>query len=109
MTIKILDIIKTPNAILHSFGLKVFEEITPYLEKNIKIELSFSGLKNVNSAFCNASVGKVYFDFSSVAHNLILTDVYNPLWQEKIDDAILLASKPEKIKTQNEAISELFC
>lgn len=108
--LRIIDIIGTPNAILHKFGIQVFESISPFLQSNQEVTLSFEGLKNVTSGFCNASIGKAYLDFSDTGKLLAIEGVGNyPIWQEKINDAIILALDPEKIILQDKAISELFC
>lgn len=108
--IKVIDIINTPNAILHSFGLKVFDSISEYLSNNQEITVSFEGLKNVTSAFCNASIGKAYLSFPDASSLLKLHGIEShPIWIEKIEDAVYLASNPEQIELQNRAISDLLC
>ena len=108
--LRIIDIIGTPNAILHKFGIQVFESISPILKSNQEVTLSFEGLKNITSGFCNASIGKAYLDFNDAGKLLTIEGAENnPIWQEKINDAIILARDPEKISIQDTAISELFC
>jgi len=109
-TLRVIDIIGTQNAILHKFGLQVFEALKPYTSSNQPIILSFEGLKNVTSGFCNASIGKAYLEFDNTDQLLtIVGSENNPIWQEKIQDAISLATTPEKIKIQDQAVSELLC
>ena len=86
-TIKIINIIKTPNAILHKFGLEVFFKLKTLLKNEQKIILSFDGLKNVTSGFCNASIGNVYLEFENANEFLTIENI-NPIWQKKIQDAI---------------------
>lgn len=107
--IKIFDIIGTPNAILHNFGLKVYDALKPYINKNIPVILSFESLKNVNSGFCNASIGKIYLEFKNASSLLIIKGAdQNPIWKEKIEDSIILATNPEKIRLQDQAVSDLL-
>src|ERR1035437_2707893 len=109
-TILIIDVIGSRNAILHSFGLQVFNEIKPYLSSNQLVTLSFEGIKNVTSGFCNASIGKAYLEFPHAGELISISGIKdNLLWKEKKEDAIIHASYPEKIKMQDQAISELFC
>ncbi|NCA75038.1 MAG: DUF4325 domain-containing protein [Alphaproteobacteria bacterium] len=108
--VRITDIIGTQNAILHKFGLQVFEVIKPYISSNQPITLSFEGLRNITSGFCNASIGKAFLELSQTAKLLTISGIDNhPNWQETIQDSIALATTPDKIKFQEEAISELFC
>lgn len=107
--IKILDIIKTRNAILHEFGLKVFIEAKPFLESHREICISFEGLKNVTSGFCNASIGKLYLEYEDAEKLIQIRGlVGHDIWQEKVSDSINLAKNPERIRIQNDAISELL-
>ena len=107
--IKILDVIGTPNAILHNFGLKIYQELIPYISQNKPIALSFDSIKNVTSGFCNASIGKIYLEFANASSLLIIKGAdHNPIWLEKIKDSINLATNPEKIKIQDQAISDLL-
>jgi hypothetical protein len=107
--IKILDVIGTPNAILHNFGLKVYDASRPFIFRNIPVIISFEGLKNVTSGFCNASIGKIYLEFHNASSLLIIKGAENNrIWQEKIQDAINLATNPDKVKHFDEAVSDLF-
>jgi len=106
--IHILSVIGTPNAILQKFGLQVFDEAKQYLSKGEHVKISFKGLMNVTSGFCNASIGKLYLEFPEAYKLVEITDVNQPVWMEKINDAILLATNPNLIKIQDNAITELF-
>ena len=57
-TIKISDVIGKNSAILHSDGLKFFEEIVARYNPQGKLEISFEGLVHCTTAFLNASIGK---------------------------------------------------
>jgi|NGEPerStandDraft_6_1074524.scaffolds.fasta_scaffold149659_2 hypothetical protein len=107
--LKIIDIINTQNAILHEFGLQVYDRIKPLLQANENVLLSFEGLKNVTSGFSNASIGKLFCDFKNADQLIQLSGLEgHPLWQEKVNNAITLAKNPEIIRLQNNAISELL-
>jgi hypothetical protein len=105
--IQIIDIINTRNAILHEFGIRVYEAAKPYLEANQSILLSFEGLKNVTSGFCNASIGKLYLEYPDAIINLKGVEGHS-IWNDKINDAIMLAKNPEIATIQNNAISDLL-
>jgi hypothetical protein len=107
--LKIIDIINSQNAILHDFGIKVYDRIKHYLQKKQKVLLSFEGLKNVTSGFCNASIGKLYLQFPEAEELIQFKGLENhSIWQEKVNSAINLAKNPKKITLQNNAISELL-
>ena len=105
----IKDIIGTQNAILHKFGLQVFNSASQFISKDSPIILSFNGLKNITSAFCNASIGKLYLDFPKTKELLYIEGVEeNSIWQDKINDAINLATNPDLLKINESCIDELF-
>ena len=107
--IRIIDIIGTPNAIIHNFGVQVFNVIKPYLESGEEITLSFDGLRNITSGFCNASIGKAYLEYKDAGRLIIIKGADgNPIWLEKVQDAIDLTKNQEKVRLQDIAISELF-
>jgi hypothetical protein len=108
--IKILEVIGTPNAILHRHGLLVFEKSAFFLSANEQFTLSFEGLKNITSGFCNASVGKLVTAFGDkLGRLMVIKGLDHKLdWMEKIEEAIQLAKDPARMKRQNDAIAELF-
>lgn len=107
---RIIDIISSPNAILHSSGLKIFESIAPYLSKGQSVALSFEGIKNITSGFCNASIGKVYLEYKNAAELLHIEGINsNPVGRRKILESIDLATNPDKRIAHNRAISDLLC
>lgn len=107
--INIIDIIQNPNAIIHKYGIMVYNVVKEYIVKDKNIVLSFKGLKNLTSGFCNASIGKLYLDYPQKASRLIsFDDLDNDVWIEKIKDAIHLAENPEVSESYAKNISELF-
>jgi len=109
-TINIACLIGTPNAIIQKFGLKVFEEVSSYLEKGEKVSLSFSGLRNATTGFFHASIGNIYKKFPDTADYLLKMEGLEDMadWDEKVKDAIFLVQNPERAKALDEAISALF-
>lgn len=105
----IIDIINTRNAILHEFGIKVYNMAKPYLESNEPVCISFVGLKNVTSGFCNASIGKLFLEFANADTLITMKGLEGQrIWSDKVNSAIMLAKNPEKARIQNDAISELL-
>lgn len=107
--VKIIDIIRTRNAILHEFGIKVYNVVKPFVDTQKEVRISFEGLKNVTSGFCNASIGKLFLEVENPEKYIHITGLEgHEIWKEKVTDAISLAKNPEKIRIQNDAISELL-
>ncbi|WP_438966342.1 STAS-like domain-containing protein [Flavobacterium sp.] len=108
--ISIINIIGTSNAIIQAFGINVYNEILPYATRNEDVILDFTGISNVTSGFCNASIGKLYADFPSYSPSKIklMGLSGNEIAIEKVQSAIDLATKPELSKLNNEIISDLF-
>ena len=106
--INILDIIKTQNAIIHRYGIAVYDVVKQYIDNGKKVILSFEGLKNITSGFCNASIGKLYSEFSETQDLLSFEKLDNYLWKEKVKDAIFLAENPDVSEIYASAVSEPF-
>lgn len=106
--LNIKEIIGTPNAIIQSFGLKIFDEASILLSKNIPVVLDFSGIDNITSGFCNASIGKLYSTYSTNIDILLKIENINSLGMEKINDAIDLVSNSQKAQLIDKAVSALF-
>jgi len=111
IVLRIIDLIGTPNAILHRFGLQVFNAITSHLENGEKVTLSFEGVKNCTTAFCHAAIGKLYLKFPGklLKNKFQIAGIGgNPIWEEIIDECIELALHPEKQELQNEIVENLL-
>ena len=105
----ILDVIGNNNAILREFGLMIFKEIKSSIDNGDKVQLSFEGLKCVNSAFCHASIGNIFETFGENAYSLIeITGISKDVWKEKIKEAIYFALNPEQKEIHENLILELF-
>ena len=112
-TMKMLHIDKiigTENAIIHKFGLQVFEEASNYLSKGEKVLLDFSKVRNATTGFFNASIGNLFKRFQKDFFELVETKGLkeNPDWKEKFDEAIELVRNPHRATEIDKAISALF-
>lgn len=102
-TIKIIEVIATSSASLHTFGERVFEAVKIEIDNDEKVVLSFEGLTALTTGFLNASIGNLYFVFGNkLKDNFELQGVDKPKWQEKIQDAIALGSDEELSKFHQE-------
>lgn len=110
MTIKIINIINTPNAILQKFGWEVFEKVAQSLRDGKAVELSFEGIENLTSSFCHASIGKLYAEFGAELDeklNLAYLKKDN-YWLDRVNEAKYLALNPEEQVVINDLIADLF-
>jgi hypothetical protein len=64
MTIVVSDVIGSDSATIRDQGLAVYELAKKELLAGKNVEISFEGISMVISSFLNASVGKLYGDFS---------------------------------------------
>lgn len=64
-TIRITDVVGTTICVAVSDGHKVYERIASGLERGEDIDLSFSGVTRLTTAFLNAAVGQAYNDFDN--------------------------------------------
>lgn len=108
--VSIIEIINTPNAIIKKFGEHLYLTLLPQIKLNQPVCIDFKGLNNLTSGFCNASIGRLYFEFPSTAPILISFDNLsnNEIWSEKVNDAIYLAKNPNKAQLQDSALALLF-
>lgn len=104
--LKVYDIIGTSNAILHSIGLKLYEELYGEIKKTDKIVLDFDHIDNVTSGFCNASLGKLALEFNNLKDIIETKNVNNPLFDTKIKNA--LNSNTISTSNNNSAVLDLF-
>lgn len=106
----IKDIISSTVAISNNAGLKACDTIRSYVLSSEAIVLSFAGIENLTSAFCNASIGKLYMDFGEARVDKLLqvVDVDNEIWQEKIRTAKILGVDENFRNADQENLSQLF-
>lgn len=64
MKIIVSDTIHSNSATIRDHGLAVYEIAKKALQDGENVEISFEGITMVISSFLNASVGKLYGDFS---------------------------------------------
>lgn len=91
MTIEIRNIIGSNNAITHSAGELLYNELTQKKEDNVTID--FANIMLVSSAFLNASIGKLaikYPEFLKTIHFNVPEDKH--IIKKKIDKVIENAS-----------------
>jgi hypothetical protein len=107
--VDIADAIGTQNAILHRFGIKVYEQVLVHYKQGHKVELDFSNLENATTGFFHALIGNLFNDLGHQYSEYVEVRGLgrNPTWKEKYDDAIDFVSNPGKAKAIGD-ISDLF-
>jgi hypothetical protein len=105
-TIKITEVIHSQNAILHSFGMKVFEVAKRYLAVRKPVVLDFTGIQNVTTAFLHASIGNIVATVGS--DSMLEYRGISEEWNQKIQQSIDSALHPEKNKIIDQEINNLF-
>ena len=112
MKVSILSTIGTPNAIIQKFGLLVFNKVSELIDEAEQqvIELSFEGLENITTGFCNASIGNLYKKYGLILDSKIEFTGFesNEHWKERVKDAKALALNPELESELDKEIEKLF-
>jgi hypothetical protein len=109
--LSVKHIISSTVAISPTAGLLAFEAVKSQILKGEHCHVSFDGIENLTSAFCNAFIGKLYMRFGEkVVDNLVkVTDFEsNEVWAEKIRTAKILGIDENFRKADQENISQLF-
>jgi len=112
MKITVIKSINTPNAIIQKFGRKIFNEVDSIFIENpeIIIELSFEGLENMTTGFCNALIGGLYQKYGEKMNNqLNITGLGdNKNWNYKVNRSKKLGLNPKKIEKLDSLVADLF-
>jgi hypothetical protein len=107
--IKIKDLIGSSNAIIQKMGIQVFETASDYVSQGYTVTLDFSGIENLTSGFCNASIGQLYSTYPKAKEFLQFENLtQNSIWLEKINDSINQSANREQSSIINEAVLSLF-
>lgn len=103
--ITISDIIKNPLAVNAHQGQKVFDKISKQLDYGNTVEVDFSGLDTITTAFLNTSIGQLYsFESSDELnkHIKIIGSTLSPFQREKLRRVM----KNAKFKITDEKLNE---
>ncbi len=87
-SIKLKDIIQTEYALSHSSAKAFLRELLYYIPFKRTLIISFEGISSVSSSFIHDSLGAIHAKYKEEATDyLIITDVNNEIWNEKIEEA----------------------
>lgn len=109
--VSILQIIGTPNAILHSFGMKVLNDVQALLLRDESpVMLDFAGIHNATSGFFNALLGNLFQQLGEAKYNTLIriVNLEDEFFEEKIQDAIELVKNPARTAALDAALADLF-
>ena len=71
-TLNIFEVINTEYAVAPEDGIIVFDILNKQIKSKNKVELDFSGLERVITAFLNPAIGSLYKEFDSQTLNTYL-------------------------------------
>lgn len=91
----IKDIINSELAVSTENGVKVFELVDSYLQRKEKVELDFSGITIMITAFLNAAIGSLY---SNKEYTGEFLNEYLKLENVEEDDRILFRDVIQRAK-----------
>ena len=61
--VNVSEFLDSKSAVSPVKGLELYEVIKASLLKREDISISFAGIEDCTTAFCNASIGKIYIEF----------------------------------------------
>ena len=64
IAIKVLEVVGSKLCVASSDGQKVHDQIAAALNAGKQVQLSFSNVESLTSAFLNAAIGQLYAEFS---------------------------------------------
>lgn len=106
---RVIDIIGTKVAISPRMGLVAYNYIADEVRKNHAVLVSFEGIQDLTSAFCNAFIGKLYMDFGKgLQQTLLINDVDSEIWNNKIQSSIMLGSNEHERNLHNSSLGDIF-
>lgn len=108
---KIIKIIGSPVAISPSKASLLYEHFLMVIKSGNRTEYSFEGVQDCSSAFCNASIGKLYMncDEKVVSSLISFTDFDEEgIWKEKVNRAIMLGSEENYRNSNQQTLEEIL-
>ena len=109
--VKVVDIINSKSAVSPRAGIKAYDFIADRLSQNRQLVVSFDGVEDLTSAFCNSFIGKLYMNFdpevlnSSIQFSGVEQD---HVWHKKIQNAILLGTNENARTLHKENLADVI-
>lgn len=106
------EIIGSTLAISPRKGQKAYDFLSDFLQSDEEsIEISFHGISDCSSAFCNSFIGKAFMNFDpQILENRVKFVDFdaNSTWQHKIHNAILLGSDKNVRTSRQSSLNDLI-
>lgn len=105
------EIIQSTAAISPRTGQKAYDFVSACLKDSKPVTISFDGITDCTSAFCNTFVGKLYMNFSPSKVDSLLTFQGlegTDIWSKKIHNAKLLGTNENVRTVRKSNIDELI-
>ncbi len=109
--VKLIDIIRSKSAVSPRTGVLAYDFVASELSQNRPIRLSFEGIEDLTSAFCNSFIGKLYMNFDpAVLDSRLQIDgiAVDHIWYKKIQSARLLGTNENARDLHNENLAEVI-
>lgn len=109
--VTVVDIINSKSAVSPRAGIKAYEFVANRISQNQQLEVSFEGIEDLTSAFCNSFIGKLYMNFDPEVLN---SDIHfigiekDHVWYKKIQNAILLGTNENARTLHKENLAEVI-
>ena len=71
-TLELIDVIGTASAISPRAGQIAFNVVAAKVNRNLPLELSFKGVDDLSSGFCNALFGRLYTYYEPAVLNSLV-------------------------------------
>ncbi|MFA0964710.1 STAS-like domain-containing protein [Roseivirga sp. BDSF3-8] len=107
-TFTILDIISSRNAILHSKGMKVYEEVASSTAPCEDIVLDFNGICSLTTAFLHPAIGKLVTRNNGREQHIHIKNMDQEDIDTLVAEVIERAKSPEKRRIASEQVASLF-
>lgn len=111
MIVKIIDIIGSSVAISPNKATFLYEHLKSAVQSNQAIVYSFTDVQDCSSAFCNASIGKLYMNLEpkKITGLISFSDFGdNEIWKEKVDRAINLGTEENYRNSSQQTLEEVI-
>lgn len=108
---RLFEIIGTSSAISPRTGQKAYDFVADMISRSTPITISFEGITDCTSAFCNSFLGKLYmnFDPNSVDGLVHFSGIESThIWFKKLHNAKLLGTNENVRTTRKTNIDNLI-
>lgn len=107
--LRIIDLVRSENALLPEFGSDVFKAAHALLSQKEAVEFDFNGMRHVTTSFFHSVFGELFMAFPKEYDALVfMLNMDRPDWKVKYEDALELARNPERIEQIRRSMAEVM-